>query len=71
VGSRIRLSALLSLLPRPHLLLFALQFLLDAAEVTAELLLEFVHGIGVASEKKFASALAREATQIGASSLSL
>ena len=48
---------------RPHFLLFALQFVPDAAEIPAELLLEFVHGIGVtlrlclgdfASEEKFA-----------------
>ena len=64
---------------RPHLLLFALQFVLDAAEVSAELLLEFVHGIGVAlrlclgdfaPEEKLPPALAREATQIGVFSLS-
>ena len=58
-----------SLFPHAHLPLFVLQFFLNAAEVAAELQLEFVHGIGVAPEEKFTPALAREATQTGASSL--
>ena len=54
-----------ALLPPPHFFLFAFQFVLDAAEVVAELFLEFVHGIGVALGLRFGDFAAEEKFALG------